>query len=68
MTSQNAGPATTRPRKAAGTLEVPGAHLYYETWGFEGSGNPLLLLIRAASATPASTVPSARRSPATTAS
>ncbi|MFD2083551.1 alpha/beta fold hydrolase, partial [Actinopolymorpha cephalotaxi] len=45
MTSQNAGPATTRPRKAAGTLEVPGAHLYYETWGFEGSGNPLLLLI-----------------------
>ncbi|MGW0230894.1 alpha/beta fold hydrolase [Actinopolymorpha singaporensis] len=51
MSSHNVGPATTRPRRTAGTLEVPGAHLYYETWGFERLDNserstkPLLLLI-----------------------
>ncbi|MET9023084.1 alpha/beta hydrolase [Actinopolymorpha sp. NPDC004070] len=55
MTSQNAGPATTStantspantsPAKTAGTLEVSGAHLYYETWGFERADAPLLLLI-----------------------
>ncbi|GAA2760915.1 alpha/beta fold hydrolase [Actinopolymorpha rutila] len=45
MTSQNAGPVATRPRRTAGTLEVPGAHLYYETWGFERRDAPLLLMI-----------------------